>query len=363
MDARLARSRTDTSGPLPLLSPEDRFLHVLLSSLLAGRELTEVEKVALRRLRRNRLDSARLELQTRAVGLDGEIQRIVENLELFLWDPKQWRRLRRRVLRPLLRVPGNRRSWWRHWRAGHLRWSFRPVVLAVVGPPGSGCTSFVDALVQQLERSPLSASRVQMGCWNRHGWLARLVGRMAPTHVAWGRLFRARCGRPAHLSEAERRFFVTERPGVVRLGMRAALHGVRNLLFVASLSVLLLFRYWRCVARRREAIVIADGWVYDLGFRPGRLPYTYGARLRRWLYLRFPMPDGILYASTPYDRAVAHDPALEREPYEAMHRGMRRLLAPQEPLELVADGPPPQMAHTFLRRYWAHLLHRHNRKA
>ncbi len=44
LDAPLARSRFDVQSELPLLGPEDRFLHVLLSALIAGRELAAFEK-------------------------------------------------------------------------------------------------------------------------------------------------------------------------------------------------------------------------------------------------------------------------------------------------------------------------------
>jgi hypothetical protein len=360
MDARLARSRIDKQQALPLLGAEDRFLHVLISSLLARRELTETEKVALRRLRRARLDMARLRQQTSPFGLSKEAERMVQDLELYLWNRKQWNRLAGRVRRALLRIPENKRGWRRHWRADRLRWSLRPVVLAIVGPMGSGCTTFAKALEEQLERSPLNATRVQMGCWNGTSLLARLLRRLAPVDIAWGRLFRAVRKRPTRLSQAERHYLTSTRPGLLGLVIRASWHGTRRLVYHALLCAMLWLRYFRCVARSRTAVVVADGWIYDLGFPPQKTPHARAVHLRRWIHLHFPMPDGILYASTAYKQAASHSPQLEREPYEAAHRGLRRLLAPQGPLELVADGAPEQMAKTFLRRYWAHLLQRHN---
>jgi len=361
MDARLASGRVDMRHALPLLGAEDRFLYVLVASLLTGRALTDGEKVALRKLRRDRLDAARLVDQTRPFGLDEEMRRIVQDLELYLWDPKQWKRLARRVRRALLRVPENKRGAWSHWKASRMRKSFKPVVLAVTGPSGSGCTTFARALEQQLERSPLRASRVDMGCWNATSLLAALVRRLAPTETAWGRLYRAACGRSTHLSDAERRYLATRRPSLAPLAARAAWHAARNVVFHVLVVTMLSLRYARRVSRNRAAIVVADGWIYDLGFRPGRAPYTNGARLRRWIYQRFPLPDGILYTATGYEQAASHNRTLEREPYEAAQRGMRRLLEPQEPLELLPDAAPEQMATTFLHRYWAHLLERHNR--
>lgn len=361
MDAGLARQRFDLRHALPLLGPEDRFLHVLVSSLLQKREPTESEKVALRKLRREGLDRTRLAEQTRPVGLEAEIVRTLQDLELYLWDPKQWKRLGKRVRRALCKIPENKRGAWRHWKADNLRWSFEPVVLAVVGPAGSGCSSFARALERHLERSPLNATYVRMGSWNSAGLLAAVLKRLAPARLSWGRLFRAAIGRHAHLPESERRYLATRKPKAWTLGLRALFHGARNLMFHGVLLALLYVRYFRRIARSRAPVVIADGWIYDLGFRPEHMPYTHGARLRRWVYHRFPIPDGILYASTSFEQASRFDAQLGRESYEAAHRGLRRLLEPQEPLELVADGPPDQMATTFLRRYWAHLLQRYNR--
>lgn len=360
MNALLARSRIDTRHVLPLLGPEDRFLHVLVSALLARRELTETEKVALRRLRRARLDMARIREQATPYGLGKEAEHMVQDLELYLWNRKQWKRLAGRVRRALLRIPENKRGSRLHWRADRLRWSFKPVVLAVVGPAGSGCTTFAKALEEQLERSPLNAKCVQMGCWNGTSLLARLLRRLAPVDIPWGRLFRAAFRRPTRLTEAERHYLTRVRPVLLGLWMRASWHGSRSLWYHGLLCAMLWLRYFRFVARSRTAVVVADGWVYDLAFPPHEMPRRPTTRLRRWIYRRFPVPDGILYASTPYEQAASHDPQLQGEPYEATHRGLRHLVAPQGPLELVTDGTPKQMAKTFLRRYWAHLLHRHN---
>lgn len=188
-----------------------------------------------------------------------------------------------------------------------------------------------------------------------------MLRRLAPARLSWVRLFRAAIGRHALLPESERRYLATHKPRTWNLALRALVHGARNLAFHGLLLAVLYVRYFRRIARSRAPVVVADGWIYDLGFRPEHTPYTHGARIRRWIYHRFPIPDGILYASTPFDQASRHNAQLSRDPYEATHRGLRRLLEPQEPLELVAEGPPDRMATTFLRRYWAHLLQRFNR--
>ncbi len=360
LDASLALARRDPKPGLPVLAKEDRFLLLLLAAALEGRTPSAIERAQLVNLRRDRLDMARLAEQTRPLGIHAHVERAIAELDSLLQDRRRWRRFRLQLWTVLLRRPVNLRAAWHAWKAAHLRFT-PPVVIALVGPPNAGKTALASALQQQLETSPFAARIVSMSCWQgTRGWM-RLVRGLAPAEISWLRLFRARRGRRAPLSESELVFLRETQPGLVRLACAACAHGVRTLLFHAAVLADLRLRHRRGIARSRSPLVIADGWIYDVGFRLGREPFAHGDRLRRWIFRHVPAPDGILYLSTSYDAARSRNPQLTRAHFESVDHGLRRFLRPLAPLEFVTDEPSSVIAQTFLRRYWAHLLARFNR--
>lgn len=361
MDAGIALERSERRGAIPVLAREDRFLHLLLHPLLAGEGAAQ--PVELLRLRHDGIAAERLAAQTRRFGLESIMQRALGDLDALLQDEWRWRRLRARVCWALLRRPDNLRAVWRHCRAEYLRLSYRPVVLAVVGPQRTGKTVFAAALRKLLAGSPLDAAPVSMGCWDAHGILARLVQPFVPGNISWWRLFQARRGRRVALAAEEVRILEASRPGPLALALRAVLHGSKSAIFHALVAGVLWLRYWLRVARSRRPVVLADGWIYDLELRGGREAYTHGQRPRRIVFSCFPPPDGFLYLSTPYETVAARNPRMEHDAFASAERTLRNRLKPHGPLELVVEGSAIEMARTFLSRYWAHLLERHNRHA
>ena len=360
LDASLALSRRNAKSQLPVLAEEDRFLLLLLAAALEGRAPSAVERTQLVALRRGRLDMARLGEQTRPLGIQANVERAIADLDMLLQDRRAWLRFRLQLWSTLLRRPENLRAAWHAWKTKYLR--FTPsVVIALVGPPNAGKTALANTLQQQLEDSPFAASIAPMSCWQGNRAWTRLVRGLAPAQISWWRLFRSRRGQRMPLKESELVFLRETQPGMARLACSAFAHGLRTVLFHAAVLADLRLRHLRGIARCRSPLVIADGWIFDVGFRHGREPFAHGDKLRRWVFRHVPEPDGILYLSTSYDAARSRNPQLTRTHFENVDHALRRFLRPLGPLEFVTDEPSSVIAQTFLRRYWAHLLARFNR--
>lgn len=363
LETSLAFSRRDLQGAWPRLCAEDRFLHLLLSLALDGRMPTEAERLELLNLRREPLDLHKLSEQTERLGLRRCIEAALSSLDVLLQERRRWNRFRLRLWLTLLRQPGNLRLAWNAWKQHVRRLRFRPVVLAVMGPPGAGKTAFIDAVEEQLAATPLAAGRVQMSCWAGGAAWTRLCRVLAPVEPAFGRLLRGRRGRSVQLMEEEWRILREKQPGTVRLLVGAGRQALQSLVFNAFLLARLASRHVRGIRRCRRPLVLADGWIGDLGFRLEEPASQQGKRRPPRFFRHIPMPDGILYRSTSYALAASRKPQLQREQFENVDLGLRRMLRPLQPLEFISDESPRHVARTFLRRYWAHLLERHNQHA
>jgi thymidylate kinase len=362
MDARLALGRLDRGGPAPRLGPEDRFVHLLLHNLLGKPALQDKHLPALRALAAARLDAARLEAQTRPFGTGEVVRRALQDLEALAHDPPAWRRLRLRLRARLLLHPANLAGACRHRWGDRLRLRRRPVVLALLGPDGSGKTTFADTLEAVLRDSPLRAGRVYMGCWGHDHLPMRQARRLVPPQVSYVRLLLHRCGLELVLNAGEREV-LEARPSWRALLGAALRTGLKGLAFHAALAAEMTYRYLRFVAAARRPIVIADRWVHDLEFRQGRVPFAHGGFGRRFLYRLFPKPDGVLYLSAPYELVARRKAQLDRRQYEDMDRIFRQVLQPLRPLHLVTDRPAAELAHDFLAHHWEDVLRRCNQRA
>lgn len=363
VDAAIALARRDERAALPRLAKEDRFLALLLGAAVEGRTLAEEERTELVRLRRDRLDVGLLAMQTQRLGIQALVEQALPELDVLLREPARWRRFRLRLWGALLRQNEVRRGVWQAWRAVHARLQRGPVLLAIVGPPQAGKTALATNLVTQLRESPIPAQRLTMSCWQGGGFWQRCLRGLAPAAVSLPRLWRSRRGQPVRLTEAEVEFLHATPPGWLALAIGAALQRVQSALFHLLLWSSMRRRYARHIARCRKPLVIADGWILDLAFRGGLSPYQHGARWRSFVFRHFPAPDGIVYISPSYELAASRQPALERAQYDGVDLSLRKLLRPLSPLEFVTDDAPRVVALTFLQRYWAHLLERHNRHA
>lgn len=354
MDGRLALGRRDQGGPYPRLCAEDRYLHLALHNLLGKPALQDKHAAKLRELRRRRLDRVRLDNQTGALGLEAFADRLMDIDSL---DSRSWSVLRAQVRRTLRQHPRNR-GWWRskgHW------WKRRPVVLALLGPDGSGKTTLLHELLAFLEGSPLAASSAYMGAWGHDQLRVRLVRRLVPPRISHSRIYAAVCGKPVQLTAEEEQFIAKHKPSKRGQALRAFRNAVKEVLFYTGLTVELGYRYLRFVRFSRRPIVVTDRWVYDLELRQGRTPFTYGHRLRRFIYGLFPTPDGTLYLSAPYAVVAARKPQLEREQYEHIDWHWKRFLNQYDPLELSTTTPSAELARSFIDRYWEALLDRYNK--
>jgi thymidylate kinase len=362
MSARGALSRLDHAGGSPRLCAEDRFLHLLLHNLLGKPALQAKHAGPLRALHAAGLDARRLDDQVRLFGLRRILSEALQHIDA-LEDPRTWRRLRRHARLALFCRPANLAGVWRYRHGDRLRWRRRPVVLALLGPDGSGKTSFADALEALLRDSPLRAGRVYMGCWGHDLLPMRRVRRLIPPQASYLRMLAHRCGLPLGLTAEERRLLEAEPHPRSELAWASCRYALKNALFHLALAAELLYRYIRHVALSRRPLVITDRYVYDLEFRQGKVPFAHGSHARRLLYGLFPAPDGILYLTTPYDLVASRKPQLDREQFETMDRIFRSVLRPYHPLALASDAPPDAMAASFLARHWEHLLERCNRRA
>jgi hypothetical protein len=363
MSVRGALARTIVAGPAPRLCPEDQFLHLLLHNLLGKPALQEKHLPELRALHAAGLDAGRLADQTRQFGLGGVVRRARADLQATLEDPKVWRRLRGAARRALLRRPDNLFGAWRYRHGDRIRLGRRPVVLALLGPDGSGKTSFADALEALLRDTPLRAGRVYMGSWGHDLLPMRNARRLIPPQVSYGRLLLKRCGLPVWIAAEDRAILAEAMPSRRHLARAALRYGVKNAAFHLALAIEMSYRYLRHIAISRRPIVITDRYVYDLEFRQGKRPFVHGSRSRAVWYRLFPAPDGILYLTTPYDLVAERKPQLDREQFETMDRIFRHVLHPFHPLLLVSDAPAETMARAFLTLHWETLLERCNRRA
>ena len=363
LDAALALSRREVRGVTPRLAKEDLFLHLLLGAALDGRKCSEGERADLVRWRRDRLDAARLAAQTERLGLRPLVEAALPELDALLREPRRWRRFRLQLWATLLRQHGMASRAWRAWRMENLHLRRHPVVLAVVGPPHAGKSELARTLQENLANTPLAAHCVSMSCWEGGVLGRRLLHALAPPVINPRRLLAARRGRQMQLSEAELQWLGPKPPQKLPLLLAVASHRLRTFTFHLLLLGSLRLRYALHVSRCRSPLVVADGWIFDLAFRHGRVPYTHGKPWRNFVSRHIPTPDGILYLSPSYELAASREPKLQRPEFEAVDHGLRRLLRTQGAVEFVTDEAPRTVALTFLRRYWAHLLERHNRHA
>jgi thymidylate kinase len=362
-DAARALARCETSGVVPALCAEDQFLHLLLHNLLGKKALQEKHAQRMRKLLRVGLDRARLEEQTHAFGMTGVLDLALEHFDALESDLRLWGRLRRMALRALLRRPGNAVGAWFHAYGDRLRLRRRPVVLALLGPDGTGKTTFADTLEAMLADSPLRAGRVYMGTWGHDLLPMRQARRLIPPQVSYGRLLAARCRWRVSLTGEEAELVAGGHPGLASLAFATLRYGIKNALFHLALGIELGYRYVRHIAFARRPIVLTDRYVYDLEFRQGRTPFAHGAAWRRLFYRLFPAPDGILYFHAPYEVVAARKPQLDREQFETMDRIFRAVLAPYRPLQITSDTPPDALAREFLTRRWEDLVRRCNWRA
>jgi thymidylate kinase len=362
MDAALALSRLERSGPVPRLAPEDRFVHLLLHNLLGKPSLQAKHLPALRALAAGPLDAARLAAQTRGFGTGALVQRALRGIDALAMDAGAWRRERLRVRARLLLRPRNLGGWLCYAHGDRLRLRRRAVVLALLGPDGSGKTTFADTLEALLRDSPLRAGRVYMGCWGHDLLPMRQARRLVPPQASYGRLLLHRCGLEVVLTGAEREVLESE-PTRRALAGAALRYALKGLAFHAALGLELTTRYVLHIAASRRPIVLSDRWVQDLEFRQGRVPFARGALGRRLFYRLFPRPDGVLYLSAPYALVAVRKPQLDREQYESMDGIFRRVLQPLQPLRITTDRPPAELARAFLERHWEDILQRCNQRA
>jgi thymidylate kinase len=348
---------------VPRPSAEDEFLHLLMHNLLGKKALQDKHVGRLRELHARGLDTERLDDQARVFGVRSEVRAVRDRFESLVTDPAAWRRLRRRIRFELLLVPMNVIGALRYAYADMLRWRRRAVVLALLGPDGSGKTSFADALEALLRDGPLRAGRVYMGCWGHDLLPMRNVRRLVPPQASPLRLFLRRCGVAVSLTPEEERLAAGPGRSIVGLALAAIRYAGKVAVFHLALGLEMTCRYVRYVWLSRRPIVIADRWVYDLEFRQGKVPFVHGARLRRLLFRAFPAPDGVLYLKTPYDLVERRKPQLDRDQFETMDRVFQRLLHRQQPLEITSDAPPEDLARAFLTRHWGTILQRCNRRA
>lgn len=362
MDAALAVERAEKTAGIPCLAREDAFLHLLLHNLIGKGHLQAKHLDRLWELQAIGIDPERLRAQTARFGLDAIVATARAEFATLVQDAGACRNLRTAACRALWRHPANLWGGLCYRWGDRLRMQRRPVVLALLGPDGSGKTSFADALQAHLHDTPFRPGRVYMGSWGHDLLPMRQARRLVPPQVSHTRLLLRRLGLPAAVSgEEEARLVQRPNPaGLLAAAMRYALKGTG---FHAAIAVEMTYRYARHIARSRRPVVISDRWVHDLEFRQGKIPFVHGQRGRALWYRLFPAPDAVLYLTTPYDLVEKRKPQLDRRQFETMDAVFRTILAPQHPLLLISDAPPEAMVRAFLTQHWERILDRCNRRA
>ena len=122
-------------------------------------------------------------------------------------------------------------------------------LVTVDGPDGSGKTSITNELEEILRGTPLSTSRVYMGCWGHDLLPMRFIRRLIPPRISHFRIWQAVRGKPVDLTEDEREFFEKNQPKPLLQGWRALRYACKDTIFYSALMLELGVRFLRGIQR------------------------------------------------------------------------------------------------------------------
>ncbi len=289
-----------------VLCEEDFLLSLLFHNVLAKKRIQEKHAPQLQRLLAANLDQERLRTHLQAAGLQKIFDALAADFERACSDPSFVAGMRRRALRVVLKKPANFFTAkimlpWRRFKSAFAG-PPRGVLIAFLGPDGTGKSTMIKAVKEHLRRYALGAEVAYMGPWGGSVLnLRKIFFWLNPSpyrsdYKAWyaGKL--------------------KEKPGPLR-GVARIKFMFRSGLYYAMLIVEMWTRWRvRVLPRlRRQKIVLGDRYIHDILTGYKNRPMDYHVGLRQKLCARYPAPNiGILLDSSP-EIIFKRKPQLDRE--------------------------------------------------
>lgn len=270
-------------------SPEDRLLSLLLHNLIGKRQLQAKHVPVLADSLAATLDDSYLEAHASRFGLGGLVARARASFATLAANPAAARRLGDECASAILRrQPRQRlhlaRLALRRVRGTRTRQS-RGLLVAFLGPDGTGKSTTIEATNTLLHEAGLSTRMVYLGPWGQMR-LPLMAGLRALGLIP-------RLGPPAGALRST--------SALVRFLARRK-NDVAVACYFTVLLIELWYRYLRFVlpVLRSGRVVLADRYIYDIEAAFRAEPVHGYARLRRWIARCYPRPYlGILLAATP----------------------------------------------------------------
>jgi hypothetical protein len=171
MDWRWLIDRAAPFGTIWLPTREAWLLHVLLHVILGKSVLEEKYRCRINRVLEGPLDRDSMLHQADRYGLGPLIREVMADPVGKLSQPEQVSRYRRRARRRLLiRHPANAARWLMFglaWSVGQWLGGRRGVFIAVLGPDGSGKSTFIEELQAYCRRLEIPTRSAYLGPWDR----------------------------------------------------------------------------------------------------------------------------------------------------------------------------------------------------
>ncbi len=292
-DANACLQRRQKQDGLFYLSDEDYLISLLFHNLLAKKRIQEKHADELRRLFKKPLDEKYLREKLQQFGIWPVFVTIRQEFEDCVRNPQRVEPLATQAKQLLKKsVPGNRRRLWQvRWRRYRLRvfGRKRGVLVAFMGPDGSGKTTTIHAVRDYLKAVGCNTRVVYLGPWG--GSLFHFKERLKRLNVDPYR-------------EDYKAYYagkLSTKPGPLPFLKRMKLF-VRSAIYYPLLMIEMAARWQlRVLPGLREGrIVLADRYIYDMLVGYKNRPMDYHVRLRRLLCRLYPRPDfGVLLDADP----------------------------------------------------------------
>lgn len=344
-DWMLDTAKPDASGLL-LPSPEAWLLHNILHVVLGKPALAERRRDRVERVLSGPLDRDSILRQAHRYGLRELVEGVLEAPVTRLADPTAVRALRRRARRALLiNPPGNLARLFANrfmWTVGRLAGLRRGFVIAVMGPDGSGKTSFIRELDQELGRLGIRTGYAYMGPWEQHllptTWFLRRLGAglidAAP--------------RRGDKTRLHRRF-------LKRLDPRGTL---RRYAWTLNLVPEMWARYIFRVQRRSfcHLVVLSDRCVDDIELGEHNVISDQNLRLRRLVGRLIPRPHAVVLLDNDAEVIWARKKEYSLETTRDALEAYRKLAREKGYITVRSVKNPDDLAGDFVAQNWRGII-------
>jgi len=331
LDSRTLLERRRMEGGVPLPSPEDSLLHLVLHPFLSRREIGGKYAGRIRELAALDLDRGYISRHLARFGLEQVFDPLLRGVlgESGIDADRLWRRARRGLL---LRVPGNIWARARYRAADRLKLRRRAGLIAFMGVDGVGKSTIVGTLESLLTRQGLRTSAVYMGSWGNYQTRVQWVGSYSPRD------------RPV---EGE-----TRGAALIRKLKNIGKFGI----FYGGILYEQAVRYRRVVFQTTSDIVLSDRYLYDLEVPFSRGYVRAGRRLRFLIYRLFPAPDLVFHLKAEASQILARKAELSEENIRRFDRIYGETLAGRRVIRVPVDLPAEALAQRIIEENWEKLL-------